>query len=204
MTPARLGFWVSLTLACCGCASAPVSYYTLIPPAPAASAATASGCCVIEIRNVRVPVQVDRPELVIRRSDEQFDVLSNHLWIAPLRDELRGALLDDIRGRLSQGQPGREAKAQKYLVFVDITRFESEPAKYALIEAQWRVERAGGPKFTAPVCKTRAQIPVAGGLSAVVRGYQQGVSTVASGIAKKVFDAEQGGVLECPPSQAGS
>ena len=211
MKRAPPGLWIPLTLACCGCASAPVSYYTLIAPAAASSAETVSTCCIIEIRNVRIPPQVDKPELVIRRSDEQFAVLSNDLWIAPLRDEVRGALLDDIRGKLPPAQPGEGGRAQKFVIWVDVSRFESEPGRYALIEAEWRIEpapslrsAAPGPKFAAPVCTTLAQVPIAGGVSDVVRGYRQAISAVASSITLKLRDAQQGGPAECPgPQPAG-
>jgi uncharacterized lipoprotein YmbA len=178
-----------------------VSYYTLIPPAVASNAETANACCVIEIRSVRIPSQVDRSELVIRRSDEQFDVLSNDLWVAPLRDEVRGALLNDIRGKLPRGRSVRGERARKFVVFVDVSRFESEPARYALIEAEWRVEPAEGPKSAAPVCKTLAQVHVAGGVSGVVQGYQQAISTIASSITVTLLDAQQGGALDCPSPQ---
>jgi hypothetical protein len=153
---------------------------------------------------VRIPSQVDRPELVIRRSDERFDVLSNELWIAPLREEVRTALLNDIRGKLPQGQSGRGEGARKFVVFVDVSRFESEPAKYSLIEAAWRIEPAEDPKSAAPVCKTLAQVPVAGGVSALVRGYQQALSTIASSITLELLDARQGGAPGCPTSQPAS
>jgi len=192
-----------LILACCGCASAPVSYYTLIPPAASASAETSSACCVIEIRNVRIPSQVDRPELVIRRSDEQLVILSNDLWIAPLRDEVRGALLNDIRGKLNRAQSGAGERAHKFVVFVDVRRFESEPSQYALIEAEWRVEPEGSARSgsVAPVCKTLAEVRIAGGVSGVVQGYQRAMSTLASSITMKLLDMQQGGALECPAPQ---
>jgi len=203
MTPARPGLWVPLTLACCGCASAPVTYYTLIPPTVSSSAETASTCCVIEIRNVRIPSQVDRAELVIRQSDEKLAVLSNDLWIAPLRDEVRGALLDDIRGKLPLGASGSGGSAQKFVIWIDVNRFESEAAKYALIEAQWRVARAADPKSASAVCRTLAQVSIAGGVSGVVGGYQRAISIVAASISVKLQDAQQGGPLECPSQLPG-
>jgi uncharacterized protein len=202
MTRARLGVWVPLTLACCGCASAPVSYYTLIPQPASANVATDDACCVIEIRNVRIPAQADRPELVVRRSEQQFDILGNDLWIAPLRDEVRGALLDDIRGKLPQRRPGE--KARKFTLFVDVTRFESRAANYALIEAAWRVERAADPQPAAPVCKALARVSIADGVSGLVRGYQQALSTLASSMTVTVLALQQGAAAECPaPPPAG-
>jgi uncharacterized lipoprotein YmbA len=160
-----------------------------------------NSCCDVEIRNVRIPSQVDRTELVIRRSDEQFDVLSNDLWISPLRDEIREALLNDVRGNLPQRHAGLEERAQKFVVFVDVSRFESEPAKYALIEAQWRVERPEDPKSVSPVCKTVAQVHIAGGVSGLVQGYQRAISTIAASITSKLLDIQQGGAPGCPAPQ---
>jgi uncharacterized protein len=197
MNPVRLSLLIPLTLACCGCASAPVSYYTLIPPAPASNAAPSGSCCVVEIRSVRIPTEVDRQEIVTRRSDQQLTVLSNELWVAPLSEEVRSALLIDIRGELPDAQSGQGTSARKFVVFVDVTRFESEPSQYALIEAEWRVEPADALKSTAPVCKTRAQVTVAGGVSGLVQGYQQAMLKVASSIAASVLAAEQGGSIEC-------
>jgi hypothetical protein len=150
---------------------------------------------------VRIPSEVDRPELVIRRSDEQLTVLSNDLWLAPLHEEVRSALLNDIRGKLPRVPPGRGVSAHKFVVFVDVRRFESEPAKYALIEAEWRIAPAEAPKSAAPVCRTLVQVPIAGGVSGLVRGYQQAISKVASSITLNVLAAEKGGLLGCLSSQ---
>lgn len=201
MMRARLRVLMASTIACCGCASAPVSYYTLVPPAASPDAQTASACCVVEIRNVRIPPQVDRPELVIRRSAEQFDILSNDLWISPLRDEIREALLNDIRAKIPARQAGPAERARKVVLWVDVSRFESEPARYALIETEWRVERAEDAKSASPVCKTVAEVPITGGVPGLVRGYQQAISTVASSITSKLLDAQQGAALECPTPQ---
>jgi hypothetical protein len=161
-------------------------------------AAPASPCCIVEIRSVRIPSQVDRPELVVRRSDEQVIILSNDLWVAPLDEEVRSALLNDIQRRLPQVRPGGGSSAHKFVVFVDVSRFESESGKYALIEAEWRVEPSAAPKAGAPVCKTLVRVDISGGVSGVVQGYQEAIAKVASGITLNVVSAEADGALECP------
>lgn len=150
------------------------------------------------MRSVRIPLEVDRPELVIRQSNEQVAVLGNDLWIAPLRDEVRNALLNDIRVNLRQAQPGRTAGIKRYVVFVDVSRFESAPANYALIQAQWRVAALAAPKSEAQSCTTTAQVNIGGGVSGMVLGYQEAISRVASGITGKLLSAADGGDYQCP------
>jgi uncharacterized protein len=198
-----LKFPIALALACAGCASAPVSYFTLIPAAASSNAESGKTCCIVEIRSVRIPSAVDRSELVIRQSDAQLAVLSNDLWVAPLRDEVRSALLNDIRGKLPQAQSGPAVSPRKFVVFVDVSRFESQAASYALIEAEWRVEPADAAKSAAPVCKALVQVSVAGGVSGLVRGYQQAISRLASNITLNVVAADEGGAVECPAPPPG-
>ncbi len=186
--------WLNPILAsvlCGGCASAPVNYYTLEPPVSASKAIGGADCCRVEIRSVRIPVEVDRPELVVRRGGQQLTVLGNDEWAAPLRDEIRSGLKNEIDRKLAESGPaGPPSKKQKFLVLVDIRRFESEPARYALVQADWRVEQAGAPKVAAPTCETTARVEVESGVSALVRGHQQAITQIADQIASYVFDAE--------------
>jgi uncharacterized lipoprotein YmbA len=198
MNYARSSFLILVMLTICGCASAPVRYYTLIPLAESSTAAPANACCDVEIRSLRIPSGVNRPELVTRQSNEQVAVLSNDLWIAPLRDEVRNALLNDIRVNLLQAKPGRSASTKRYVVFIDVSRFESSPANYALIQAQWRVTALAAPKSEVQLCTTTAQVNIAGGVSEMVLGYQQAISKVASGITAKLLSAADGGDYQCP------
>ncbi len=200
-------------LLCGGCASAPVNYYTLVPPISSSRAVPAAGCCSVEIKRVRIPAEVDRPELVTRRSGQQLTVLGNDLWLAPLRDEIRSGLMSRIDDRLAESVPAGSAPAEpaspgsalsapparsrKFLVFVDVDRFESEPARYALVQADWRVESIDSAKGTAPTCETTAQVDVQSGVSALVLGHQQAIAQVADQIARYILDAERTGAPHC-------
>jgi uncharacterized protein len=201
MSP-RHRVWFPLILACSGCASAPVNYYTLLTPPTSPHAERPNTCCVVEIRSVRIPAEVDRPELVVRRSDEQVAVLSNDLWIAPLRDEVRSAILNDIREKLPLEPTLQGTNLRTFVISLDITRFESQPARYALIEAEWRVVSADGPKRATPMCKTFAQVDVEAGVSGLVQGYQKAISRVASSVTISVLAAEQGTEVQCPSQKS--
>lgn len=177
-------------LMCCACTSTPIHYYTLMRPLPAPSGSALVACCHVQIRRVVIPPQVDRPELVTRSGNEQANVLSNAVWLAPLRDEIRGALMSQINWKLHDGIASDLAlTVREATVFVDVTRFESVPTQYVLVSANWRIQWADLPKVAPITCETAARITVGGGMLAVVQGYQQALVTIADRIARDLLDA---------------
>jgi len=122
------------------CASAPLHYYTLLPgsAAPVAESATA---IAFEVLTVNVPAQVDRPQLVVRQGGQSVALLEGERWIAPLADEVRGALAADLTRALPGRDVGGMAPSGKPLlqVSLDVRRFDSQPGDHALIEAAWQL-----------------------------------------------------------------
>src|SRR5579871_1376367 len=90
---------VSLSVfALCGCRSAPVTYYTLTP-ADGGDTASASARppmqAVLVLRSL--PAGLDTTQILIRTDDTALHVEELGRWVAPLGDELRGALVDALR-----------------------------------------------------------------------------------------------------------
>ena len=52
------------------------------------------------MQHVRVPAQVDQPELVVRQGAGELALVETRQWIAPLKDEIRGALSAALTQRL--------------------------------------------------------------------------------------------------------
>ena len=92
-----LGVTLSI-LALYGCRSAPITYYTLTPAdrsgTPAESARPAIKAIVV-LRSL--PAGIDTPQILFRTDDTQLRVEESGRWVAPLGDELRGALVDALR-----------------------------------------------------------------------------------------------------------
>lgn len=199
MNPPRPIKAALLTLACCGCASAPVRYYTLMRPTAASSELASAECCKVQVRRVLIPPEADRPELVTRSGDGQAMVLSNENWLAPLRDEIRGALSSQINLKLSERaviEPA--ARLHDSVVSVNVTRFEAIPARYALVTADWRIQGVDSPKAASVTCETTARITVESGVSALVHGYQQAIARIADQIALDIVDAGRKPAHRCP------
>lgn len=165
------------------CSSAPVRYYTLVPPMAASSGLAAAECCNVRLRRVTVPPGIDRPELVTRSSDDEAVVLSNSVWLAPLRDEIRAALADEIHFKLSAGVP-------ESIVDISVTRFEALPGQYIVVAARWSITRVGSPKAAPLSCETTERIAVDSGVPALVQGFQRALAMIADEILRDLRVAD--------------
>ncbi|MEO7052470.1 MAG: PqiC family protein [Rhodanobacter sp.] len=175
---------VALSALLAACASAPMHYYTLLPPV-AAGSATAAAPIAFELLPVSVPAQVDQPQLVVREGGQSVALLEGHRWIAPLADEVRSALAADLAqqlpGRNVAGLPSSEQPLLQ--VTLDLRRFESQPDSYALIEAAWSVRLQHGARPVAVACTSQIRESVGPGYDALVQGHQRALAALAVQVA---------------------
>lgn len=170
----------ALAFGLAACASAPLHYYTLVPMAADAAAATAAPAAFqFELLPVGIPAQVDQPQLVVRQGGQGVALLNGERWIAPLADEVRAALSADLTRELgSQDASGLPANGQPRLrIKLDLRRFDSVPGSYALIDAAWSVRMLDrGPVLT---CTGQFRESVGPGYDVLVQGHQQALARLA-------------------------
>lgn len=189
---AGLGMWLA------GCSSAPMHFYTLVPPDRAAPVAATTASYRIAVLPVTIPAQVDQPQMVVREGASSVALLEGERWIAPLGDEIHMALSDalvrelgaqDIYGLASGG--GKPV----YRIKVNVDRFESVPGSHTLLAASWSVH---GGKASALQCTSRIRETVEPGYAALVGGHQRALQTLAEHIATVVRGMAEGGAGACP------
>ncbi|SEI42885.1 PqiC family protein [Frateuria terrea] len=187
----------SLVLALASCASQPAHYYTLVPPAQAGQPAPAAPF-QFELLPVGIPAQVDQPQLVIRQGGQGAVPLGGERWIAPLADEVRGALSADLAQALhaqdATGLPG-DGKS-RLRIKVDLRRFDSAPGDYALVDAAWSVRQLQGDAMLA--CTSQVREPVGPGYDALVEGHQHALAALAGQIAQVAHAIAAGQAPPCP------
>jgi hypothetical protein len=188
-------------LALSACATAPLHYYTLIAPAGApADVAAGTPALPFELLPVGVPAQVDQPQLVVREGGQGVALLDGERWIAPLGDEIRGALsadlARDLRSQDLSGQPGNGKPRLR--VKLDLRRFDSQPGSYALIEGSWSVRLLQGSHPAALVCTSRVSEAVGPGYDALVAGHQRALGQLAMQIATVARTLGNGQAASCP------
>lgn len=202
MSRLRPSIFAAVALGLAGCASAPMHYYTLMTPAgTAAPAPAAPAPYPFELLPVTVPAQVDVPQLVVREGGQGMLPLDGRRWIAPLGDEIRGALAADLARALGvpdmSGLPGNGRPRLR--VKLDVRRFESVPGDHALVDAAWSLRLVGGSGGQdALACTSRISEPVAAGYDALVAGHQQALAALAARIATAARAYEGGQSPACP------
>lgn len=180
-----------------GCGSAqPTRYYTLMPAAAAAEpAASITARLDWNVGPVVVPQQVDQPQWVVRAADGSLVVLENERWIAPLGDEIRGAVVErltrtfgpPIAGPSPEGSPA-------WRIRIDVQRFDLLPNREARLEADWSLRGEG----TALRCHAAFSQPVPSrDFGALARAQQQAVARLADAIGKALEMSGKGAAAGC-------
>ncbi len=131
-----------------GCASAPAERFYTLSAGALPQNAPAAPRYTVGVGPVTVPESVDRPQLVLRTSDNRMALLDGHRWIAPLKTEIPRVLAESIARALGDARvaayPENAALDAAVRVVVDVRRFEAEVGGEALVEALWSVRRADG------------------------------------------------------------
>lgn len=197
-------FAFALAATLSACSSVPTHFYTLMPPAQPATPAAAPAAFAIAVDPVGVPAEVDQAQWLVRTGPGQVAVLDDERWAAPLGDELRAALADELTRQLGARdvyKAANPAGVPVYRIQVEVRRFESVAGSYALIEADWSVARRDATPGSALVCHSRVSQSVEAGYAALAVGHQRAVAAIGARIASAVSSAAAGGTA-CPPIEA--
>jgi uncharacterized lipoprotein YmbA len=129
----------------CG-TSPPARYYTLSDTTPAAVPSSASWMAaarapMVELEPVLIPAELDRIEVVSRLGPNRVHIADLDRWAAPLDDQLRLILWEDLSRRLPPHQlaepnePGTSEPRQR--LFVRITDFLGDRRCAVTLRADW-------------------------------------------------------------------
>ncbi len=136
---------VTLSALLTGCGSTPATrYYTLMPPPGADERAVTATRIEWELLPVVIPAQIDQPQWVVRKADGSLAVLEQERWIAPLGDEIRGAVAERLTRAF--GPPlatGSAGKAPHWRIRIDVQRFDLIPGRETRLVADWSVRGDG-------------------------------------------------------------
>jgi uncharacterized lipoprotein YmbA len=165
-------------------------------PASTARAPAPAGSLAWEVLPVAVPAGVDQPQWVVRTVDGSLAVLEQERWIAPLGEEIRGAVSDRLTQEL--GAPAASVEPRKrWRIRIDVHRFDSVPGREARLEATWTLS-SEAEAATALRCRGEfVQTLAASGYVALAKGHQQAVSTLADAIGSELKALSAGQTATC-------
>lgn len=183
------------------CTSAPTHYYTLVSASDASPPRTVA-TFQFAMQPVRIPVQADQPQVVVRESNGSLAILETERWSAPLADEFHDALSGAMERKLGVRDLAGLPKAANLPVVslqTDVRRFDSVPGHYALLDVVWSISRRQeGAARRSLTCSSVIRQPAGAGVAQVVLAHQQAIEQLASQIAPTVQRFAQNGPVTCP------
>lgn len=173
-----------------GCSTSPTaSFYTLGAVAAPGDAYTTARPVSVVITSVTVPDLVDRPQFVVRMSDNQVKLDEFARWADSVKSQIPRVIAADLAvllpgARVSAYPPDADA-GTPYRVRIEVQRFDGAPGEGATVEALWSVSP---PKGGAPMRgHTVVREPVAGpGYEALAAAYSGGLGVVSHDIAAAI------------------
>jgi uncharacterized lipoprotein YmbA len=134
------------------CGSSPSQrYYTLQPVVvPAGAAATGvapANQIAVRIQPIVIPPELDRVELVSRGGPYRVHIADSDRWAAPLDDQIRRTLNDDLAARLPAhlvADPNEPSTQEpRRLLSVAIVEFYADDECGATLRANWTLRGPG-------------------------------------------------------------
>jgi uncharacterized lipoprotein YmbA len=191
------------------CSSAPIRYYTLIPPDATQAAPPNAATMAIDVRAVHTPAQLNRAELMIRTGPTEITLLENERWASPVKDEIRDAARLELQHRLAKMIEFSPLKPfGKLSVTIDVQRLEAELGRYALLEASWSANLSGPSRTSSDIivkdCAFWAYEEIRGGYAGMVEGYQRETMALADAIASALASSGSGISVPCQSSSSRS
>jgi uncharacterized lipoprotein YmbA len=203
---ARLRLHAVLTaVALAGCSTPPPTHFhSLMPgevaPRAAGAASPPANGLPIVLEAVRIPVQVDQPQWLVRFPDDSVALLEQERWAAPLSDEFRSALLE----QLIVGHGAVDARTQPapaaapWRIAVDVRRFDSLPGNEARIEGSWTIQGSATARAASSRCEWLVREPAPGGMSALAAAHRRAIARLADAIALVLARGARGETPACP------
>jgi hypothetical protein len=167
-----------------GCAATPeTKLYLLSALEPEAPAAGGDRPMVIGLGPVTLPDYLDRPQIVLRVSENRLAAAEFHRWAEPLTANVVRVLAENLAARFAAGRillhPWRKDESPDYQVRVEVLRFDAGPDEAVHLIANWSVNgREGAPR--------RAEIAVPAAIhdfEAVVSGESEALAQLSREIA---------------------
>lgn len=129
-----------------GCSRSPrVTFFTLNTSATPETAAPAP--VSVTIASVTLPDLVDQPQLVVRTTPNQVDILETYRWAEPLKRGIPRVIAADLALLLPQARvsayPQNAGLDADYRVQLDIERFEMSVGEDVALDALWSIRRTG-------------------------------------------------------------
>lgn len=189
----HLLLYIPLTAIVTGCGTtAPTRFYTLSNTYQATSAK--SSYSNIELRPVKVPERLKRPQIVLNSATgPQLILLENERWGATFDDELHDAIYNELNHLVSPTH-------KSYQVNVTLQQLQVIKGQSVQASFSWKVQSLptipNNGEASSGLCQFDAQQGIGNSVDAAVQGMQMVVTQLSGKIAQSINRLDTG-VAEC-------
>jgi uncharacterized protein len=188
-------------LALCGCQSAPMTYYTLTPADHSGTTAGSGPPAIKAILVLRnLPAGIDTTQILIRTDDARLRVEEGGRWVAPLGDELRGALIDALRRQYNiivlEGG-GRHGDVPVPKVDLTVRKFDLVEGASITLAVDWVLSSPGHEPNSSLSCQAEFREPSGGTVGGVVMAGQTAVLKLSQALGAAIEASSKGGAPMC-------
>jgi len=179
----------ALVMALCGCASSPPSqFYTLSAAAAPDAIPAARTEYGIVVGPAAVPESVDRPQLVLRLSENRVRIVEQARWAEPLASAIPEVIAAELARLLNSSRVmayPQNPEMFDYQVFLEVRRFDSVLDDAATLEVAWtlRPSHGGEPAFGHTLVHERVD---GAGYEALVAAHSRALRAVSAEIAAAI------------------
>jgi uncharacterized protein len=194
-----LGVMLSI-FAMCGCRSAPISYYTLTPADRSGTTAESGRPAIKAILALRsLPAGIDTTQILIRTDDTRFRVEEGGRWVAPLGDELRGALVDALRHQygIIVLDSARQNDGPVPRIDLTVRKFDVAEGSSITLAVDWALSNPGHDPSSSVSCQAEFTQTSAGTVSGVVAAGQAAVLKLARALGAAIEASSNGATPRC-------
>lgn len=188
-------------LAMCGCRSAPMTYYTLTPADRSGTTAENGRPAIKAILVLRsLPVGIDTTQILIRTDDTRFRVEEGGRWVAPLGEELRGALVDALRHQygIIVLESARHNDAPVPRIDLTVRKFDVAEGSSITLAVDWALSNQGHEPASASLsCQAEFRETSAGTVSGVVAAGQAAVLKLSRALGAAIQASSNGATPIC-------
>jgi uncharacterized lipoprotein YmbA len=196
---ALLGVMLSI-FALYGCRSAPITYYTLTPADRSGTAAESGRPAIKAILVLRsLPAGIDTTQILIRTDDTRLRVEEGGRWVAPLGDELRGALVDALRHQygIVVLDSARHTDAPVPRIDLTVRKFDVAEGSSITLAVDWTLSNPGHEPSSSLSCQAEIRETSAGTVSAAVVAGQAAVLKLSHALGTAIAASSSGATPIC-------
>jgi len=187
--------------AMCGCRSAPMTYYTLTPADRSGTTAASGRPATRAILVLRsLPAGIDTTQILIRTDDTRFRVEEGGRWVAPLGEELRGALVDALRHQygITVLDSARHNDAPVPRIDLTVRKFDVAEGSSITLAVDWSLSNSGHEAASASLsCQAEFRETSAGTVSGVVAAGQAAVLKLSRALGAAIQASSNGTTPIC-------